>query len=191
MIKCSSQFSILAYHYGGVGISIQPANKSVSLCVDGAFAFDGFLIHRLAVHVKSDLVAFHANHHLVPLGVEEHRKAREGDGLQVSVSAHQEVLQSLLVAIQPQSGLFVAVFIHYLPDIPHLVHCVLDHAEGHHEGILIREATRKVQPEREIKHRGSNQLRYHSRMFQFEREDTCIECLSRERLKAISQPARK
>ncbi len=167
MIKCSSQFSILAYHYGGVGISIQPANKSVSLCVDGAFALDGFLIHGLAVHVKSDLVAFHTNHHFVPLGVEEHRKAREDDSLQVSISAHQEVLQSLLVAIQPQSGLFVAVFVHYLPDIPHLVHCVLDHAEGHHEGILVREAARKVQPEREIKHRSSNQLRYHGRMFQF------------------------
>lgn len=159
MIKYSRQFSILAYHYGGVGISIQPANKSVSLCVDWAFALDGFLIHRLAVHIQSDLVALHADHHLVPLGVEEHRKAAEGDGLQVSIGAHQEVLQRLLVAVQPQPGLLVAFLVHYLPDVPHLVHCVLDHAESRHEGVLVREATRKVQPERDIKHRGSSQLR--------------------------------
>lgn len=159
MIKCSRQFSILAYHYGGVRVSIQPANKSVSLCVDRAFALDGFSVHRLTINVQSDLVALHSNHHLVPLGVEEHRKAGKGDSLQVSVSAHQEVLQSLLVAIQPQSGLFVAVFVHYLPDIPHLVHCVLDHAEGGHEGVLVRESTREVQPESDIKHRGSNQLK--------------------------------
>lgn len=156
MMKCSRQFSILAYHYGGVRISIQPANESVSLCVDGAFAFDGFLIHRLAVHVQSDLVVLHADHHLVPLGVEKHRKAGEGDCLQVAIGAHQEVLQSLLVAIQSQSGLFVAIFVHYLPHIPDLVHCVLDHAEGRHEGVLIREATRKVQPERSIKAEGFN-----------------------------------
>lgn len=144
MIKCSRQFSIFTYHHGGVRISIQPANESVSLCVDGAFALDGFLIHGLAVHVQSDLVALHADHHLVPLGVEEHREAREGDGLQVAIGAHQEVFQSLLVAIQPQSGLFVAVLIHYLPDVPHFVHRVLDHAEGRHEGVLVWEATGKV-----------------------------------------------
>lgn len=161
-IKYSRQFSILAYHYGGVRICIQPANKSVSLCVDGAFALDGFLIHRLAVHVQSDLVTLHANHHLVPLGVEEHRQAREGDGLQVAIGTHQKVLQSLLVAVQPQSGLFVAVFVDYLPDIPHLVHCVLDHAEGRHEGVFIRETTGKVQPEKGIRKQGSSQLKYQS-----------------------------
>lgn len=159
VIKYSRQFSILTYHYGGVGISIQPANKSVSLCVDGAFALDGFLIHRLAVHVQSDLVALHTNHHFVPPGVEEHRKTRERNGLQVAISAHQEVLQSLLVAIQPQSGLFVAVFVDYLPDIPHLAHCVFDHAEGHHERVLIREATREVQPEKDIEHIVCNHCR--------------------------------
>lgn len=158
MIKCSRKISILAYHYRGVGVSIQPANKSVSLCVDWAFALDGFQIHRLTVHIQSDLFTLHSNHHLVPLCVEEHRKAREGDSLEVSISAHQEVLQSLLVAIQSHSGLFVAIFVHYLPDVPHLVYRALDHAEGDHEGILIRESTRKVQPERDGG-RGENQLR--------------------------------
>lgn len=142
------QQEILTHHYGGVRIGVQPANESVSLCVDGAFALDGFLIHGLAVHIQSDLVALHADHHLVPLGVEEHGEAGEGDGLQVAIGTHQEVLQGLLVPIQPQAGLLVTVLVHYLPDVPHLVNCVLDHAEGRHEGVLIWEATREVEPER-------------------------------------------
>lgn len=180
VIKCSRQLSILPYHYGGVGISVQPANESVSLCVDGAFALDGLLIHRLAVHIQSDLLTLHANHHFVPLGVEEHRETGECDGLEIAISAHQEVLQSLLVAVQPHSGLFVAVFVHYLPDVPHLVHCVLDHAEGHHEGVLIREATREVEAEEEIEYRGSNQLRYQGGMMLLLTQALLCLCLKSE-----------
>lgn len=141
--KCRS---FLSYHDGGVGVSIQPADQSVPLRVDGAFAFDGLHVHGLAVHVKGDLVALHSDHHLVPPGVEEHGKARESDGLQVAVGVYQEVLQGLLVTVQPQPGLLVALLVHYLPDVPHLVHRVFDHAESHHEGVLVRESTRKVQP---------------------------------------------
>lgn len=148
--------SLLSYHDGGVGVGIQPADQSVPLRVDGAFAFDGLHVHGLAVHVKGDLVALHSDHHLVPPGVEEHGKARESDGLQVAVGVDQEVLQGLLVTVQPQPGLLVALLVHYLPDVPHLVHRVFDHAESHHEGVLVGESTRKVQPGEK---KGSNQLK--------------------------------
>lgn len=134
----------LSYHDRGVRVGVQPANQRVSLRVDGAFAFDGLHVHWLAVHVKGDLVALHSDHHLVPPGVEEHGKARKSDGLQVAVSIYQEVLEGLLVTVQPQPGLLVALLVHYLPDVPHLVDCVFDHAESHHEGVLVRESAGKV-----------------------------------------------
>lgn len=139
-----SQRPSLSHHDRGVRVAVQPANQSVSLRVDGAFALDGLHVHGLAVHVKGDLVALHSDHHLVPPGVEEHGKARESDGLQVAVSVYQEVLEGLLVTVQPQPGLLAALLVHYLPDVPHLVHCVFDHAESHHEGVLIWKSTWKV-----------------------------------------------
>lgn len=134
------------YHYRGIRIRIQSANQGVSVRVDWALAFYGLLVDGLAVHIQCDLLSLHADHHLVPLGVEEHGQTGEGNGLQVSVGTHQEVLQGLLVPVELQAGLFVALLIHDLPDVPHFVDCVFDHAEGHHEGVLIREAPGKVQP---------------------------------------------
>lgn len=159
--KYSRRSTIHSYHDGGIRVSVQPANQGVSLRVDGAFAFDGLHVHGLAVHIKGDLVALHSDHHLVPPGVEEHGKARESDGLQVALSVYQEVLQGLLVTVQPQPGLFVALLIHYLPDVPHFAHCAFDHAESYHEGVLIRKSTRKVQPGEK---KGSQQLKHEGGM---------------------------
>jgi len=154
-LNAATDSPFVAYHYGGLGVGVQPADEGVSLGVDGALVLDGLLIHRLAVHVQGDVVALHADHHLVPLGVEEHGEAGKGGGLQVAVGAHQEVLQRLQVPVEPQSGLLVAVLVHYLPDVPHFAHRVLDHAERHHDGVLVGEAAGKVQPSgREIEHRG-------------------------------------
>lgn len=82
----------------------------------------------------------------MPFSVEEDRKAWEGDGLHVSFHSGEEELQGLLVSIQTHTCLLQTVFIHHLPDVPHLVDSVLDHAEGGHEGVLIWEAPWKVQP---------------------------------------------
>lgn len=144
------------HHDGSIWVGVQPADQGVPLRVDGAFALDGFTIHGLAVHVERHLLALHPDHHLVPLGVEEHREAREGDGLQVAVGSHQEVLQCLLVAVEPKAGLLVAFLVHDLPHVPHLVDGALDHTEGDHEGVLVREATRKIQPGTGQREEGQN-----------------------------------
>lgn len=138
--------TVASHHYRGVGIRIQSSDQSVSFRVDVSFPLDGLLVHRVTVHVKRDQLLLHAHHHFVPFSVEEDGKTRKGDGLDVSFHGGEEELQGLLVSIQTHTCLLQAVFIHHLPDVPHLVHSVLDHAEGGHEGILIREAPWKVQP---------------------------------------------